>query len=75
MAGMAATSCCGSVKTLNTLSPYQHKTHFKAEPGKNGASARKTGQSADDLMLDVPPGTVVRDADTGELIADLVQAG
>ncbi len=61
------------VKTLNTLSPYQHKTQFKAERGKNGASARKTGQAADDLVLIVPPGTVVRDADTGELIADLVQ--
>ena len=61
------------VKTLNTLSPYQHKTQFKALPGKNGASARKTGQTADDVVLIVPPGTVVRDADTGELIADLVQ--
>ena len=61
------------VKTLNTLSPYQHKTQFKAEPGKNGASARKTGQTADDLVLIVPPGTVVRDAETGEMIADLVQ--
>jgi GTP-binding protein len=60
-------------KTLNTLSPYQHRTQFKAESGKNGASARKTGHSADDVVLNVPPGTVVRDADTGEVIADLVQ--
>ncbi|MFN8561096.1 MAG: GTPase ObgE [Anaerolineae bacterium] len=60
---------------LNTLSPFQHKIHFKAERGDRGGSARKTGRSADDLMIDVPPGTVVRDAETNDLIADLVRAG
>src|SRR5664279_1457309 len=60
--------------TQNTLSAFQHKTHFKALPGNRGGSARKTGHSAEDVVLAVPPGTVVRDADTGELIADLVQA-
>jgi GTP-binding protein len=60
---------------LNTLSPFKHKVHFTAKAGNNGASARKTGHSADDVVLEVPPGTVVRDAETGELIADLVQAG
>src|SRR6185503_12847237 len=57
-------------KGLNTLSPFQHKIHFKANNGNHGGSARKTGHSADDMVIDVPPGTVVRDADTGELIAD-----
>ncbi len=59
--------------TLNTLSPFKHKTQFKAEAGKRGGTATKTGASADDLIIDVPPGTVVRDADTDELIADLIQ--
>ncbi len=59
---------------LNTLSPFQRKIHFKAAHGERGGSATKTGRSADDMVVDVPPGTVVRDADTGELIADLVQA-
>ena len=63
------------IKGLNTLSPFQHKIHFKADNGNHGGSARKTGHSADDMVINVPPGTVVRDADTGELIADLLQVG
>ena len=58
---------------LNTLAPFQRKIHFKAAHGGHGGSARKTGRSADDLVIDVPPGTVVRDAETGTLIADLVR--
>ncbi|MCC6804831.1 MAG: GTPase ObgE [Anaerolineae bacterium] len=60
---------------LNTLSPFQRKVHFTAKNGDRGGTARKTGRSADDLVVDVPPGTVVRDAETGDLIADLVREG
>lgn len=60
---------------LNTLVAFQKKVHFKADHGKRGGSARKTGESAENLVVDVPPGTVVRDADTGMLIADLVRIG
>jgi GTP-binding protein len=59
---------------LNTLSAFQRKIHFKAGHGERGDTATKTGASAENLVIDVPPGTVVRDADTGELLADLVQA-
>jgi GTP-binding protein len=59
---------------MNTLSPFARKIHFKANAGERGATATKTGKSADDMIVEVPPGTVVRDADTNELIADLVAA-
>jgi GTP-binding protein len=61
--------------TLNTLVPFGKKVHFKAEHGARGASSSKTGRSADDLIVYVPPGTVVKDAETGTIIADLVKAG
>src|SRR5688572_7347522 len=56
---------------LNTLSKFQDKSNFKAASGANGQKNNRTGASANDLIVGVPPGTVVRDTDTGELIADL----
>lgn len=58
---------------MNTLSPFGNKIHFKAPHGKRGGTANKTGQSGKDIFVDVPPGTVVRDAETGEILADLVR--
>lgn len=58
---------------LNTLAFFQKKVHFKADSGERGGSANKTGASAPDLVVDVPPGTVVRDADSGALLVDLVR--
>lgn len=61
--------------TLNTLIEFSHRKHFRAENGEPGGSSNKTGRSGGDLSVEVPPGTVVRDADTGEMIADLTQPG
>lgn len=60
---------------FNTLSYFRHNMHFKASHGGKGGSSNRTGADADDLILSVPPGTLVRNADTGELIADLVRPG
>jgi GTP-binding protein len=60
---------------LNTLHTFKNKVHFKAERGGHGGGANKTGASGEDLLIPVPPGTVVRDADTGELIGDLTHPG
>jgi GTP-binding protein len=60
---------------LNTLQPFAHKREFQAESGKNGGGTRSRGHSAPDLTIPVPPGTVVRDADSGELLGDLTSAG
>ncbi len=60
---------------LNTLTRFEGKVHFKAEHGQRGGNFNKTGKSGADLLVEVPPGTVVRDAETGELLADLILPG
>jgi GTP-binding protein len=60
---------------MNTLVAFQHKVHFKAKAGDRGGTSRKTGASADDVIVLVPPGTVVRDAESGKVLADLVHPG
>lgn len=57
---------------LNTLYFFRKRAHFKASPGGKGGSSNKTGADAERLIVRVPPGTVVREAATGGLIADLV---
>lgn len=59
----------------SSLVRFRRQVHFNAEDGKHGQPKRQTGASGDDLILPVPPGTIIRDADTGELLADLVQPG
>ncbi|PJF21547.1 MAG: GTPase ObgE [Phototrophicales bacterium] len=58
---------------MSTLSYFHKKVHFKAGHGARGGSSHKTGASAEPLYIDVPPGTVVRDAETGALLVDLVK--
>lgn len=60
---------------VSTLLEYHYKRHYKAERGTHGKGALKHGASGDDLVLPVPLGTVVRDEETGALIADLTHQG
>ncbi len=60
---------------LNTLITYAHKKHFKAGSGGRGLRQRQHGASGEDLVLKVPPGTVVRPPEGDEILADLVQPG
>jgi len=60
--------------SLNTLFFFRKRVHFKAGDGVKGGSSNKSGAHADALVVKTPPGTLVRDADTGGLIADLVSA-
>ena len=60
---------------LNTLSPFQKQVHFRAERGTHGGGANKTGANGPDLRIPVPPGTIVRDAETGHIVADLLRPG
>ncbi len=57
----------------NTLLQFTHKRHFKAERGGNGAGRKKHGRKGQDVIVDVPPGTVVRTEEG--LLADLVYPG
>lgn len=58
---------------LNTLMDFRYQRHFKAEAGENGMSKSQHGRGAEDLYVAVPPGTLIRDLTTGELIADLTE--
>jgi GTP-binding protein len=60
---------------LNTLADFRFTTTYRAEHGQRGAGSQSTGRSGADLHVQVPLGTVVRDAGTGELIGDLTRAG
>ena len=60
---------------VDSLSALAHRKHFKARPGKPGSGDNRHGASADDLVIHVPPGTVVVDADRQFVLKDLVQAG
>ncbi len=58
-------------KDANTLIEFRYKKKFKAQNGENGQGARKYGKSGDDLYIKVPIGTVIKDANTNEVLADL----
>jgi len=58
---------------LNTLADFRYHRSFKAANGEPGMGRECTGKSADDLYIRVPVGTVVYDADTREIIGDLVE--
>ncbi len=60
---------------LRTLMDFRYQRHFKAKNGENGRPKNQYGANAEDLLVKVPPGTVVRDGVTGELLADLTQDG
>jgi len=61
--------------TLNTLSAFRQNEKFAADEGKKGGGSEKTGRSGKDLVVYIPPGTVIYDAETGALLGDLTTAG
>ncbi len=60
---------------VHTLSDYARKKEWQAENGENGKPKKMTGKNGEDLLLAVPPGTIVRDAANNELIHDLTKEG
>lgn len=60
---------------LRTLMDFRYKRHFKADRGEHGMSKGMHGKNASDLIVKVPPGTVVMNAETKAVIADLVEHG
>ncbi|WP_006787317.1 Obg family GTPase CgtA [Thiorhodospira sibirica] len=58
---------------LNTLADFRLQRHFEAQRGENGMGRDRTGRSGEDLDIPVPVGTLVYDADTEELIGDLIE--
>ncbi|MBD2039633.1 GTPase ObgE [Microcoleus sp. FACHB-672] len=64
-----------AVENVQTLLDFRYAHQFKAEDGKRGGPSNRTGANGRDSILEVPIGTVVYDASTGEMLADLVEAG
>lgn len=60
---------------LTTLLDFQYQRHYSAHRGQHGLGSRKTGKSGEDLRLDVPVGTIIRDAASSEIIADFTADG
>ncbi|AIE60889.1 GTPase ObgE [Bacillus methanolicus] len=60
---------------LRTLIDFRYQRHFKAPRGEHGMSKNQHGKNAKDMIVKVPPGTVVTDVKTGEVIADLTEHG
>jgi GTP-binding protein len=60
---------------LTTLVDYRYTRRFKAENGKGGAGAQCSGKSGDDLSIIVPVGTIVYEAESGEMMGEVLQAG
>jgi GTP-binding protein len=60
---------------MNTLADFRFQRRYCAEQGRKGMGSDCTGKSGEDLIIKVPVGTVVRDADTGEEIGDVVSDG
>ncbi|MDX9991380.1 MAG: GTPase ObgE [Anaerolineales bacterium] len=61
--------------TVNSLIAFRHTMRFEAKDGKGGGSQKMYGRSAEDLIVPVPMGTVVYEAGSGDLLADLTENG
>jgi len=56
---------------LNTLMDFRHQKHFKAERGEDGKKKKCDGKNGKDLIIKVPPGTIIKEAETGKIMADM----
>ncbi|MGI6113547.1 MAG: GTPase ObgE [Mahellales bacterium] len=61
--------------SLSTLMDFRYRKHYKAEPGQNGRGGNMTGRDGQDLVIYVPPGTLISNYESNERIADLTTDG
>lgn len=62
-------------ESIRTLADFRYRKHYKAEPGQDGGASNCTGRSGKDLVIKVPPGTIVKEEVSGRILADLVKDG
>lgn len=72
--------CGGSVTIVardgrSTLLDFRHRRHYRAESGQHGGGARKTGRDGEGVVIEVPVGTIIKDHESGETLADLEEPG
>ena len=66
---------CRADESVNTLQHLAGKHHWKARPGGHGMGKKRHGKSGRDVIIPLPPGTIIRDAEQGIVLKDLVAAG
>ena len=64
-----------STSQRRTLYQFRFKREFKAQNGGHGQGKRKTGKNGEDLFIEIPPGTLIKDAETDDLLKDFSQPG
>ena len=64
-----------STSRRRTLYPFRFRRQFKAKNGAHGQGKQKTGKNGEDLTIEIPPGTLVRDAESDSLLMDFTQPG
>ena len=64
-----------AVEGVNSLVSFAHQKHWRAQRGENGEGSNRSGRSGEDLLIEVPPGTLMIDAQSGMVIKDLVTPG
>ena len=62
-------------KNKRTLADFKYAKHFRAENGENGRSRYSAGKNGKDLIIEVPVGTVIKDEETGRIVADMFEDG
>jgi GTP-binding protein len=62
-------------RNLSTLLDYTYRNKWAAERGEHGMGSNKTGRSGESLTMPVPPGTIIKDADTGEVVGEVLGDG
>ncbi len=73
--GLGGSVLLRATRALNTLNPYRNTREFHAERGEGGSGSMKKGRAGADVVLLVPLGTVVREAESGEFLAEMITDG
>jgi len=61
--------------SMRTLMDFRYKRKYAADPGENGGKKNRFGKDAEDLIIKVPPGTIIKEKETGRVIADMTEPG
>ncbi len=64
-----------AARGLSSLLDFRYRKHYKAQKGRNGIGANKRGRDGEDIVLLVPPGTIIKDYESGDVLADLEEDG
>lgn len=64
-----------ATESMNTLQHLRFQRDYRADRGKHGEGSNRTGRTGEDVVIQLPVGSIIRDTETGEIVADLVEPG